>query len=687
MNLNMAVPAVNVQIPVADLNWKVVPDIWESLAGIIPNKTMLSDPVHGDKVDLTFSECNNLITTASAAMQKMNLLPGDCVSIFAENSYKWLIIDQAVMKSGSSNSVRGALAPTAELHYIYENSKSTALVVESPNLLKQLYSPVENSDSKITSIPKFVVVLFSRGMTGAELAEAAGTPPGVEILTYEELLGSAVKEDFKPVLKDPKSTATLVYTSGTTSKPKGVVLSHNNLVYQIKSNSFNKVDGQKNDPFVSDVFLSILPCWHIFERTAEYWCLARGSQMVYSNLRNFKGDLMLWKPHFLIAVPRLFETIHKGIVGNLRQQSQASAVKRKLISTLTACTQLYLRLYKTWANLLIRAKKPSAIERFASALGALFMYPIFKLADMILWSKIRQNLGGRLKVMVSGGSALPGHIESFFDMAGLRILAGYGLTETSPTLLSRVTESNVLGSVGRPPEGTEVIVVDPVTRKELPRGQSGLLVARGPGVMVGYMENDEATKNAINSDGFFDTGDLGRVNPATGDIMITGRSKDTIVLSNGENVEPQPIEDAMVGQSVLIDQAMLVGQDKNFLSAILVVNPVELAQRGLISTEKGEELNKAVGLTPMTTGPEGDVALLTAETTLIGTDTAVRNAILADLEPLFARLRPWERVQAVHLVFEPFSVPNGLMTQTLKMKRPEIMIRYEDNVDQIYTKR
>jgi long-chain acyl-CoA synthetase len=166
-------------------------------------------------------------------------------------------------------------------------------------------------------------------------------------------------------------------------------------MYQIKANTFSKGNDGKFDPRVSDVFLSILPPWHIFERASEYFCLARGSQMVYSNLKNFKSDLTLWKPHFLIAVPRLFETIHKSVVSNLRQQSQASALKRRLISTLTACTQLYLRFYKTWANLLIRAKKPSAIERVASLLGAILMWPIFKISDIILWSKIRQNLGGR----------------------------------------------------------------------------------------------------------------------------------------------------------------------------------------------------------------------------------------------------------------------------------------------------
>ena len=206
MQLSMALPAEDVKIRIKDLDWKVVPDIWDSLAKIIPDNSMLVDPVHGDKVDLTFAQCNNLITTGAAALQKLGLLPDECVSIFSENSYKWFIADQAVMKSGACNSVRGALAPTEELHYIYENSKSVALVVESPNLLQQLFSPTDSdgNPSKTSIAPRFVVVLFSKGMSGAELAAAAGVPSSVKVLSYEELLASTVKEEFKPVPRDSK---------------------------------------------------------------------------------------------------------------------------------------------------------------------------------------------------------------------------------------------------------------------------------------------------------------------------------------------------------------------------------------------------------------------------------------------------------------------------------------------------
>jgi non-ribosomal peptide synthetase component F len=205
--LQMAIPAEDVQIRVADMKWVVVPDIWESLASIIPDKSMLVDPVHGDAVDLTFGQCNNLITIGAAGLQKMGLMPDECVSIFAENSYKWFVADQAIMKAGGCNSVRGALAPIEELRYIYQNSKSVAIIVESPSLLQKFFATDDSDTGSSTRIsdsgaPRFVVVLFSRGMNGTELAMEAGTPDHVKVMSYEEWMASATKKEFKSVPRD-----------------------------------------------------------------------------------------------------------------------------------------------------------------------------------------------------------------------------------------------------------------------------------------------------------------------------------------------------------------------------------------------------------------------------------------------------------------------------------------------------
>eukprot|EP01041_Mallomonas_annulata_P003706 gene3706-7370_t len=318
---SIIIDSTDKKIPILQQNWKVLPDIWDSLANAMPNRTMLTDPIHGDNVQLTFSEANSLITKGATALQSMGLVPGDCVSLFSENSHRWFLIEQAIMKAGCCNAVRGAFAPIEELKFIYDNSKSIGVVVENEELLQQLYA---NGGLKSDSgTAKFAIVLYPpnanananangqsqcQSLSGDDIAARIGTPGTLRVITYDELMRGHVTTRsspsspspvpvplpvFKQVLRDPESTATLVYTSGTTSRPKGVILRHRNLMHQVKYNSFNRLNGGSEDPFIGDVFVSILPCWHIFERTTEYFFLARGSQMVYSNLRNFKSDLVV----------------------------------------------------------------------------------------------------------------------------------------------------------------------------------------------------------------------------------------------------------------------------------------------------------------------------------------------------------------------------------------------------------
>jgi long-chain acyl-CoA synthetase len=686
--INMAAGRLSqpvVKIPVAshEHDWQVLPDIWDTLSRIIPNKSMLVDPVHGDRVDLTYSQVNNLITQGAASLQSLGINSGDCVSIFSENSHKWLVAEQAVMKAGGCNAVRGALAPVEELQYIYDNSESKGAVIENPNLLKSLYNAGGLFSGK-HGAPKFVVVLYSRDMSSAELTEMAGSPTGTQIMTYEDFLDLSTPNKFQSVSRDKQAPATLVYTSGTTSNPKGVVLNHENLLHQVFKNSFNRNRNNKYDPWVGDVFVSILPCWHIFERTAEYFCLSRGAQMVYSNLRNFKNDLTVWKPHFLIAVPRLFENIYKGIQANVKSMSPA---KRKLVGIFTSITQIYIHCKRTWTNLLVRNNKPNLFERLIFLIVSTLLWPLHKIGDTLVWKKIRGNMGGRLKTMISGGSSIPQHIESFFDMAGINLIVGYGLTETSPVICNRVAEHNIMGTVGCPPPGTELKIVDVDTRKEVKRGQPGVVLARGPGIMKGYKNNLEATNAAIDKDGFFDTGDLGRINPATGDFIITGRAKDTIVLSNGENVEPQTIEEAMTAHSPFIEQAMLVGQDSAYLGAVVVVSVPELVKEGFLSAEKGKMLDKILGPTPTSTGPAGDVEVLRQEAASLRENPKFKEAIMADISRITGQFRPWERVGTAHVVLEPFSVANGQATMTLKIKRHIVTKDYESDIAAFYKKK
>jgi long-chain acyl-CoA synthetase len=677
MSVALDVPS---KIDIASQDWKILPDIWETLAHVIPHESMLVDPVHEGNIDLSYSEVNSLITQGAAAFQTMGVKEGDAVSIFSENSHRWLLAEQAIMKTGACNAVRGALAPVKELQYIHDNSESVGSIIETPVLLKEIYGQGGLSSAK-HGAPQFIVVLFANCESSAELAESIGAPAGTAVLTYEDFMAKGKGVAFKPVTRDNQSPATLVYTSGTTNSPKGVILNHENLLHQVFFNSFNRNQDNKYDPWVGDVFVSILPCWHIFERTAEYFCLSRGAQMIYSNLRNFKTDMGIWKPHFLIAVPRLFENIHKGIMSNIKSMSPA---KKKLVAFFTAVTRMYVKCRRVVQNLQVRDKKPNVLERLFFGLLTVLLFPLYKAADTLVWKKIRENLGGRLKTMVSGGSSIPVHIESFFDIAGINLLVGYGLTETSPVICNRIAEHNIMGTVGLPPPGTELKVVNVDTRQEVPCGTPGLVLARGPGIMKGYKNNPAATAAAIASDGFFDTGDLGRINPSTGDFIITGRAKDTIVLSNGENVEPQSIEMALVAKSALIDQVMLVGQDSTYLGGVCVLNVQELVKRGFLDAAKGKELRSILGPTPTSTGPAGDVGVLRSVGADLRVSAALKAALMAEVRDITGVFKSWERVGAVHIVLEPFSVANGQLTMTLKTKRHAVAAAYDTDIKAFY---
>jgi long-chain acyl-CoA synthetase len=271
-----------------------------------------------------------------------------------------------------------------------------------------------------------------------------------------------------------------------------------------------------------------------------------------------------------------------------------------------------------------------------------------------VYDKVRSATGGKIKYVISGGGSLAKHIDDFFEIVGIRLLVGYGLTETSPVLTVRRPWLNLQGSAGKPLCNTDIQIVDPETRQPLAIGDRGLVLARGPQIMRGYYRNPEATQKAIDSQGWFDTGDLGRLTPAN-DLILTGRAKDTIILTNGENIEPQPIEDACL-RSAYIDQIMLVGQDCKQLGAIIVPNL--------------DALKLWAGTSELDLNSKPVQDLLRGEL-----NREVKNR---------AGYRADDRIGPFRLILEPFAIENGLLTQTLKMKRPVIMERYRDMIDEMF---
>ncbi|MBD0308876.1 MAG: AMP-binding protein, partial [Microcoleus sp. T1-bin1] len=443
---------------------------------------------------------------------------------------------------------------------------------------------------------------------------------------------------------------TLLYTSGTTGKPKGVMLTHGNLLHQLNTL------GTILQPEAGDGALSILPSWHAYERSVEYFLLSQGCTQIYTNIRYFKQDFKTYKPHYMVSVPRIWDSIYEAVQKQFREQPPN---KQKLVNFLLSSSQQYIEARRICQGLTLSLKPASASEKLIARIKSILLSPVHALAEKLVYQKVRQATGGRLKWAISGGGSLAAHIDNFFEIANIGLLVGYGLTETSPVLTVRRPWHNLKGSAGQPLAHTEIKIVDPETRQQLPIGQHGLVLARGPQVMAGYYLNPQATAKAIDPEGWFDTGDVGWLTPGN-DLILTGRAKDTIVLSNGENIEPQPIEDACL-RSPYIDQIMLVGQDQKSLGALIVPNQ-EAVQKW------AETQNPPLHEIDWNSKTIQD--LFRKE---LNREVQNRPGYRAD-----------DRIGPFRLIREQFSMENGMLTQTLKIKRPVVTEHYRDMIDGMF---
>lgn len=469
------------------------------------------------------------------------------------------------------------------------------------------------------------------------------------------------------------------------------MLTHGNLIHQIGHRLFPSHRYDETEPLPGELMLSLLPVWHITERTFELWMLSRGCSVVYSTIRSFKKDLADHQPQWMVLVPRVLEKVATGVQGKF---ADGSAAVKTLVKVFTKTGGMRSYHSKVVNGLVVGDEEPTRFTKWKSRAILTTLSPVNALGDKLVWAKVKDGFGGRIKVIISGGSALAGSLESFYENCGLKISVGYGLTECSPLIAHRRVDRNLVtpGCVGQPCLDTELRVVDPELKPEdldgerpkLPDGEVGVVIARGPQIMKGYYRNAEATAKAIDRFGFFDTGDLGKINPVTGDLILTGRCKDTIVLSNGENIEPSPIEDAILSQSPLIEQIMLTGQDGRSLVAIVVLNPNELSSAGFVDKAMGKTLQKQNELVndPKCAAKDCDEAcdaLLQASETLRA-DDSLKSALVADIRTATKEFRKWEQVKNIYITLEPFAMSNGLLTQSYKVKRDAVSNRYLDQL-------
>lgn len=560
------------------------------------------------------------------ALDALGVKSGEAVLLLSENRERWFLCDLALLALGCPDVPRGADSPADEVGYIVEKVKARVAFVEKPELLTRLAGH---------AALEIVVLLSGEAKAVPEGFVAAGGP---RVFTWEELLqraraDAAGRFAAKVAERRPDEVATLVFTSGTTGRPKGVVLTQANLASNLEQ-VLTIIEYMRGH----GTLLSILPPWHMFERMVEYALLSLGLRLVYSSRRHFAKDLVERSPAAIAAVPRIWMLLMEGVRAKV---AAAPPRKRRLVEFALGLAAA-------------REKRRRFPDAAGSAKEAL-LAPVDWLMRRFVLSKIVAALGApnlRGGFAVSGGGTLPDHVDLFFASLGIDLMNGWGLTETSPVLTLRMKGRDAGGTIGRPLAETEVEARDTESGVPLPAGSHGILHARGPQVMRGYLEEPEATGAVLQEDGWFNTGDLGEVR-RDGNVVITGRAKDTIVLLSGENVEPEPIENALTS-SPLIEQVVVVGQDQKHLAALLVPRANADGSRG---------------------DPRSDTLQALMRREIDARVNAERG------------FRGHERIVRFRVLERPFSVEEGLLSQTLKVKRAAVLERFAREIGEMFSER
>ena len=478
-----------------------------------------------NNVFMTYGDLKDTMNLLATGLQALGVKKGDKVGLFAENNGMWMATSMAILKCGAIDVIRGSNAPIEELEYITNHADCKGLILRD----EKLYNAMKPFLAEAAL--DFVVVTFVKG-------ELDKTNVKAKVYTCDELLKLGEENTFEPVKMSRYDDSTILYTSGTTGNPKGVLLSHENSIYQLDviHRGFLAQPGENT--------LQILPIWHSYERIGQCYYISRGCNLHFTTLSGLKNDLAQYDIDTFMSVPRIWESIRLGVYQKLKQASPIMynifdfAIKTS-ISYKTHKMYGERRItnkwnYHFWSTVLHRV-----IRSFIKPLHVLFYNTLYK--------KIKKAVGlDKIRASISGGGALSMQDELFYDAIGVNLRIGYGLTETAPVLtLRNVTDKNFLGSAGSPIVGTDIKVVDPTTFKSLPVFSKGLVIAKGPQIMKGYYKDPEATKKVMTEDGYFITGDLGWLTKDN-NLVLVGRLKETIVLSSGENVEPVPIEEAIL---------------------------------------------------------------------------------------------------------------------------------------------
>ncbi len=570
---------------------------------------------------------------------------GSKVMLLSDNRYGWIVTDFALISLGAISVPRGSDTPTSELEYILGHAGCEFLVIETEALLKA-HSPILKKMKKLRSV--FVIQggkthrWFDNVYSYNDILDNRNITPTDREEFIARRYGLGIDDAF-----------TLIYTSGTTGNPKGVILTHRNIMYNVRT--LPEIIALKE----TDSFVSILPSWHIFERACEYLALSQGCCTVYSSIKTFAADLETYKPTLVATVPRLWESMYTKINQTLEKQNPRKARMFKKLVTVSAAYRFHRRRLK---NQLPRFHKlnPLVVARHkltsSIMLVALFLPYLFAQKKLAL---VQARFGGRLRMAISGGGSLPAYLDEWIDAIGIRIVNAYGMTECAPAIAGRALNCEVFGTLGPPTKGTELRIVADDGRI-LAAGEEGEIEVRGEQVFPGYYQDDTENRSAFTADGFFRTGDLGKLT-LSGELVITGRSKEIIVLASGENIDPSRIE-STITQLPFVTDAVLVGQDKKGLGA-LIIPDMELLREFI--ADKAEQLSE------------------TKDQLLA--DQKVLDRVKAEINKLLNSkkgFKPFEKLQNIHFLDKEFTAGEEL-TNTLKKKRHVIETKYREIISKL----
>lgn len=561
------------------------------------------DPVSQTWLEFTWQETEQEVSRWKAALKTLNLRPGERVALMLGNCREWVIFDQAAIGLGLVTVPLYTSDRADNIDWVLNDSGCRALLIggqEHWDSLQTIRTTLDKLDAIISLSP------LTAGSNNLKVAD-----------TWLPKHATASTDG----ITHPGDLATLVYTSGTTGRPKGVMLSHRNILFDVRAGL------QSVAVYSSDRLVSFLPLSHMLERSIGYYLpVVAGCSVAFArSIPQLAEDLVTIQPTFLISVPRIFERVYGRIHEAL---ASAPPLRQKLF---VKAVEL------GWHAFLYRQGR-------ASWSPGLMIQPAL---DHLVGAKVRAKLGGKIRFAISGGAPLPAEISRTFIALGINILQGYGLTETSPVISVNRLEDNEPVSVGPALPGIEV-----------KRGENDELLTRSPSVMLGYWKNPEATHAMIDPDGWVHTGDQVKFGPR-GHITITGRLKEILVLSTGEKVPPADVEQALAA-CLLLEQVMVVGDARPYLTALVVPRPDALAQ-----------VARTLNL------PEADDDTLSH-------NPEICQYVMEQLKPCLHDFPGYTRLGGVALLGEAMSVENGLLTPTLKLKRSVILKRYQSKVDALY---